>query len=72
MADRETRAELSSRQGRPVRWAARLSAAGHDLLACTRARPAPAPSPPQPGAQDVQLLPSQMAALRVFVGLAGS
>ncbi|MGW1328120.1 DUF6417 family protein [Streptomyces antibioticus] len=71
MADRETRAELSAWEGRPVRWAARLSAAGHDLLAYARARPAPASCPPESGVREVRLLPSQMAALRVFVGLEG-
>ncbi|MGW0585961.1 hypothetical protein ACWD25_61255, partial [Streptomyces sp. NPDC002920] len=68
-ADRETRAELSAWEGRAVRWAVRLSAAGHDLLAYARTRPAPAPSGPGPGLREADLLPSQMAALRVFVGL---
>ncbi|MEH0589795.1 DUF6417 family protein [Streptomyces sp. B21-106] len=68
-ADRETRAELSAWEGRPVRWAGQLSAAGHDLLAYARTRPTPAPPAPEPGATPVDLLPSQMAALRVFVGL---
>ncbi|MGW0576258.1 DUF6417 family protein [Streptomyces sp. NPDC002920] len=70
-ADRETRAELSAWEGRPVRWAARLSAAGYDLLTYARSRPAPDPSGPGPGLRTVELLPSQMAALRVFVGLGG-
>ncbi|MFJ4622328.1 DUF6417 family protein [Streptomyces sp. NPDC088812] len=72
MADRETRAALSAWEGRPVYWAARLSAAGRDLLLYIRVRPAPsrAPVPPGRGRQVVELLPSQMDALRVFVGLA--
>ncbi|MFF3208383.1 DUF6417 family protein [Streptomyces sp. NPDC002962] len=69
-SDRETLAELSAWEGRPVRWAGQLSAAGHDLFAYARARPAPAPSAPEPGRTPVDLLPSQMAALRVFVSLA--
>ncbi|MGW6525859.1 MULTISPECIES: DUF6417 family protein [unclassified Streptomyces] len=68
-ADRETRAELSAWEGRPVRWAVRLSATGHDLLAYAGVRPAPTPL--GPGEQLVELAPSQMTALRVFVGLAG-
>ncbi|MFF7987932.1 hypothetical protein ACFZDK_54500 [Streptomyces sp. NPDC007901] len=36
VADRETRAELSAWQGRPVRWAVRLSAIGHDVIAFAR------------------------------------
>lgn len=69
-ACRETLAELSAWECRPVRWAVRLSTAGHDLLAYARARPALAPSGPGPEQRVVELLPSQMAALRVFVGLA--
>jgi hypothetical protein len=69
-ADRETRAELSAWEGRPVRWAARVSAAGHDLLAYARSRPAPTRPTPARGVTPVELLPSQMTALRVFVGLA--
>ncbi|WP_331739956.1 DUF6417 family protein (plasmid) [Streptomyces sp. NBC_00015] len=70
-ADRETRAELSAWEGRPVRWAVRLSAIGHDLLAYAGVRPAPTPLGPGPGERLVELAPSQMTALRVFVGLAG-
>ncbi|MEU3619809.1 DUF6417 family protein [Streptomyces sp. NPDC006872] len=70
-AGRETRAELSAWEGRPVRWAVRLTAAGHDLLAYAGVRPAPTPCAPEPGQQLVELAPSQMAALRLFVGLAG-
>ncbi|MFE7656407.1 DUF6417 family protein [Streptomyces bottropensis] len=71
MAGRETRAELSAGEGRPVRWALRLSATGHDLLAYAGVRPAPASRESGPGQRMVELVPSQMAALRVFVGLAG-
>lgn len=69
-AGRETRAELSAWEGRPVRWAARLSAAGHDLLAYAGVRPVPASCGMGVGQRLVQLAPSQMAALRVFIGLA--
>lgn len=70
-ADRETRAELSAWEGRPVRWAGQLSPAGHDLLAYARSRPAPTPAAAKRGTTPVDLLPSQMAALKVFVSLAG-
>ncbi|MEH0450048.1 DUF6417 family protein [Streptomyces sp. B21-102] len=70
-ADRKTRAELSAWEGRPVRWAGQLSPAGHDLLTYARSRPTPTPTTAEPGATPVDLLPSQMAALRVFVSLAG-
>ncbi|MFE7935559.1 DUF6417 family protein [Streptomyces sp. NPDC057456] len=70
-ATRETRAELSAWEGRPVRWAVRLTAAGHDLLAYAGVRPAPSPCVPGPGERLVELAPSQMAALRVFIGLGG-
>ncbi|MFI5801129.1 hypothetical protein [Streptomyces sp. NPDC051677] len=49
----------------------RLAAAGHDLLVYTVARPAPAPSRLGPQQRLVELLPLQMTALRVFVGLTG-
>lgn len=68
-ADRETRAELSAWEGRPVRWAVRLAAAGHDLLAYDCSRPDPVASRPGPGERLVELAPSQMAALRVFLAL---
>ncbi|WP_142270031.1 DUF6417 family protein (plasmid) [Streptomyces sp. NBC_00080] len=70
-AGRETRAELSAWEGRPVRWAVRLLATGHDLLAYAGVRPAPMSLEPGPGERLVELAPSQMTALRVFVGLAG-
>ncbi|MEU8950793.1 DUF6417 family protein [Streptomyces sp. NPDC048489] len=72
LAGREDRAELSVLEGRPVRWAARLTPHGHDALLYGRLRPraAPAPAVPGPG-RPVELIPSQMAALRVFLHLAG-
>ncbi|MFF7602572.1 DUF6417 family protein [Streptomyces mirabilis] len=71
LACREDRAELSVLEGRPVRWAARLTPYGHDTLAYGQSRPRaePPPSEAAPGRQPVELIPSQMAALRVFVGL---
>ncbi|MFF8029831.1 DUF6417 family protein [Streptomyces sp. NPDC007896] len=73
LASREDRAELSALEGRPVRWAARLTPGGHDTLAYGQSRPRAEPSPGNAGLnrQLVELIPSQMAALRVFVGLAG-
>ncbi|MFJ1536784.1 DUF6417 family protein [Streptomyces mirabilis] len=72
LAGREERAELSVLEGRPVRWAARPTPYGHDTLAygCSRPRAEPPPSEAAPDWQPVELIPSQMAALRVFVGLA--
>ncbi|MFF2518757.1 DUF6417 family protein [Streptomyces sp. NPDC058086] len=73
LAGREDRAELSALEGRPVRWAARLTPYGHDTLAYGQSRPRAEPPPGEaaPDRQLVELIPSQMAALRVFVGLAG-
>ncbi|WP_328834774.1 DUF6417 family protein [Streptomyces europaeiscabiei] len=73
IAGREDRAELSAWEGTMVLWAARLSAAGHDLLLYARTRPRPgnAVEEPDAGRRLVRLLPSQMAALRLFLGLAG-
>jgi hypothetical protein len=73
LACREDRAELSALEGRPVRWAGRLTPYGYDTLAYGQSRPRAEPSPGNagPGRQLVELIPSQMAALRVFVGLAG-
>ncbi|MFD8007843.1 DUF6417 family protein [Streptomyces mirabilis] len=72
LASREDRAELSALEGRPVRWAARLTPYGHDTLAYGQSRPRAEPPPGEaaPDRQPVELIPSQMAALRVFVGLA--
>ncbi|MFE2467631.1 DUF6417 family protein [Streptomyces mirabilis] len=72
LACREDRAELSALEGRPVRWAARLTPYGHDTLTygCCRPRPEPSPGAAAPDRQLVELIPSQMTALRVFVGLA--
>ncbi|MER7692858.1 DUF6417 family protein [Streptomyces sp. NPDC097610] len=73
LASQEHRAELSALEGRPVRWAARLTPYSHDTLAysCSRPRAEPPPSGPAPDRRLVELIPSQMAALRVFVGLTG-
>ncbi|MEU0821179.1 DUF6417 family protein [Streptomyces mirabilis] len=73
LACREDRAELSALEGRSVRWAARLTPYGHDTLAYGQSRPRAKPSPGSAGPerQLVELIPSQMAALRVFVGLTG-
>ncbi|MDX2557206.1 MULTISPECIES: DUF6417 family protein [Streptomyces] len=73
IAGREDRAELSAWEGTVVLWAARLSPAGHDLLLYARSRPRPgnAVDKPKAGLRLVKLLPSQMAALRLFLGLAG-
>ncbi|MFD8220916.1 DUF6417 family protein, partial [Streptomyces sp. NPDC059697] len=54
-----------------VRWAARLTPYGHDILTYGQSRPrAEPPSGQEADRQAVELIPSQMAALRVFVGLA--
>ncbi|WP_240364011.1 DUF6417 family protein [Streptomyces sp. RLB3-6] len=73
LADREDRAELSALEGRPVWWAARLTPYGHDTLAYAQSRPRPEPTPGEvaPDRQLVELIPSQMAVLRVFVTLSG-
>ncbi|MCX5265963.1 DUF6417 family protein [Streptomyces sp. NBC_00199] len=55
LADREDRAALSAWEGRAVRWAARLTASGHDLLLYRRFRPQPAAGPPGPGLERVEL-----------------
>ncbi|MFJ4836338.1 DUF6417 family protein [Streptomyces sp. NPDC088747] len=72
LADREDRAELSAIEGRAVRWAARLTPCGHDALAYAHSGDQPAPSPGEsaPDRQPVQLIPSQMTALRRFMHLA--
>ncbi|MFG3590733.1 DUF6417 family protein [Streptomyces sp. NPDC047990] len=70
LAGREDRAELSVLEGRPVRWAARLTPHGHDTLAYGLLRPRAEPAPAEPAVgRPVELIPSQMAALRVFVHL---
>lgn len=73
IAGREDRAELSAWEGTVVLWAARLSPAGHDLLLDARSRPRPGNAVEEPGTgrRLVKLRPSQMAALRLFLGLAG-
>jgi hypothetical protein len=69
LAGREVRAELSAWEGRPVRWAARLTGQGHDVLAYHRHGPAISRPEPGPGQTLVQLRPAQMDAVRVFVSL---
>ncbi|MFG3590473.1 DUF6417 family protein [Streptomyces sp. NPDC047990] len=72
LAGREDRAELSVLEGRPVRWAARLTPHGYDALTYGRLRPRAEPTPAESGTgRPVELIPSQMAALRVFIHLAG-
>jgi hypothetical protein len=73
LAGREDRAELSVVEGRPVRWAARLTPYGHDTLVygCSRPRAEPSSGEAASDRQLVELIPSQMMALRVFVGLTG-
>ncbi|WP_371651923.1 DUF6417 family protein [Streptomyces mirabilis] len=73
LAGRDDRAELSALEGRPVRWAARLTPYGYDTLTygCSRPRAEPPPGEAAPDRQLVELIPSQMAALRAFVGLTG-
>ncbi|WP_329522589.1 DUF6417 family protein [Streptomyces jietaisiensis] len=73
LADRETRAELSAHHGHPIRWAARLTPYGGDARVYARARPVDEPGPEEPasGEQLVKLRPAQMAALRVFISIAG-
>ncbi|MFE3268041.1 DUF6417 family protein [Streptomyces sp. NPDC059215] len=71
LAGREDRAELSVLEGRPVRWAARLTPHGHDTLTYGRLRPRAEATPAESGVgRLVELIPSQMAALRVFIHLA--
>ncbi|WP_328512881.1 DUF6417 family protein [Streptomyces mirabilis] len=71
LACREDRAELSVLEGRPVRWAARLTPHGYDTITYGRSRPRAEPSLAAEGPRRlVELIPSQMAALRVFIGLA--
>ncbi|WP_329537355.1 DUF6417 family protein (plasmid) [Streptomyces sp. NBC_01450] len=73
LGGREVRAELSAMEGRPVRWAARLTAYGHDTLAYARTRPQPASGPSRAGEGQrlIELLPSQLAVLRTFLSLDG-
>jgi hypothetical protein len=73
IASREDRAELSAWEGSAVLWAARVAPAGQDLLLYARPRPRPETPLEEPGPEHrlVKLRPSQMAALRLFVGYAG-
>ncbi|MER6062361.1 DUF6417 family protein [Streptomyces sp. NPDC001792] len=70
LADREMRAELSAYEGRPVLWAARLTAEAHDALAYAEASPAPAPrSQPAEGERLIELRPVEMDAVRVYLSI---
>ncbi|MEW2051390.1 DUF6417 family protein [Streptomyces sp. NPDC005476] len=69
LAGREDRAELSAWEGRAVRWAARPTPCGDDLLLYSRLRPQPAPEEPGPRLRRVELIHSQLTALRLFVAL---
>jgi hypothetical protein len=71
LADREMRAELSAYEGRPIRWAARLTGPGRDVLVYTEASPAPEHQPggPAQGERLVELRRSEMEALRLYVHL---
>ncbi|MFJ2399340.1 DUF6417 family protein [Streptomyces sp. NPDC087843] len=70
LARREDRAELSAIEGRSIRWAARPTPHGHDTLTYTRLRSRAdrAPADAATG-RVVELIPSQMAARRVFLSL---
>ncbi|MFJ4152776.1 DUF6417 family protein [Streptomyces galbus] len=69
LAGCDDRAELSARAGRPVRWAARLTGRGRDLLLYARSQPAAGLAAPGPEYRLVELMPSQMDVVRVFTGL---
>ncbi|WP_329529691.1 hypothetical protein [Streptomyces sp. NBC_01462] len=72
LAGREDRAELSVLEGRPVRWAARLTPHGRDALTYGRLRPRADRRPAEAAVgRVVELIPSQMAALRMFISLTG-
>ncbi|WP_338676827.1 DUF6417 family protein [Streptomyces sp. SCSIO 30461] len=71
-ADRDTRAELSALAGHPVPEAARLTTQGHDAVAYIKASSA-LPSPEEPsdeGLRLIQLRPSEMDVVRVYVSIA--
>ncbi|MFE5143816.1 DUF6417 family protein [Streptomyces fagopyri] len=71
LAGREDRAELSVLEGRSVRWAARLNPHGYDTLTYGRLPARAEATPAVTGVgRPVDLIPSQMAALRAFVHLA--
>ncbi|MFG2425160.1 DUF6417 family protein [Streptomyces sp. NPDC048448] len=72
LAGRDDRAELSVLEGRPVRWAARLTPHGRDALTYGRLRPRADRRPAEAAVgRVVELIPSQMAALRMFISLTG-
>ncbi|MFF4977931.1 DUF6417 family protein [Streptomyces sp. NPDC001083] len=70
LAGREDRAELSVLESRTVRWAGRLTPHGHDALTYGRYRPRAHRTPAESTVgRAVELIPSQLAVLRVFIGL---
>ncbi|MFI2207163.1 DUF6417 family protein [Streptomyces sp. NPDC020192] len=69
VADREVRAELSTLEGTPILWAARLTGHGHDVLTYAEASPAPARHREE-SRRLGELRPAEMDALRVYVGAA--
>ncbi|MFG2284050.1 DUF6417 family protein [Streptomyces asoensis] len=70
LASQDDRAALSAWEGRAVRWAARLTAPGHDLLLYSRFRPQPEAETPDHRLQQVELTSSQMTALHLYLALA--
>ncbi|MGW1169118.1 DUF6417 family protein [Streptomyces sp. NPDC002550] len=70
LADRETRAELSAYEDRPVRWAARLSPHGHDALTYADADPTPERQQlPAGGERLVELYRAELEALSLYIHL---
>ncbi|MFJ6725933.1 DUF6417 family protein [Streptomyces sp. NPDC091281] len=71
LADQAVREELSARGPGPVRWAARLSPQGHDVLTYAATVPSPAPPPVvlEPGELLVELWPAQMESVRVYLAM---
>ncbi|MFE2266632.1 hypothetical protein [Streptomyces griseosporeus] len=69
LAGREVRAELSAWEGCPVRWAARLTGHGHDVLAYHHHGSGTSRPGARAGQTLVQLRPAQMDAVRVSVSL---
>ncbi|MFF7357367.1 DUF6417 family protein [Streptomyces filipinensis] len=72
LADREMRAELSAYEDRAIRWAARLSPQGHDVLAYTRAGAVPAAQNQDPahGERLIELYRAELEALSLYVHIA--
>ncbi|MGW7821947.1 DUF6417 family protein [Streptomyces puniciscabiei] len=72
LADREMRAELSAYEDRAIRWAARLSPQGHDVLAYAHAGPVPAAQNqgPAQGERLIELYRAELEALSRYVHIA--